>query len=575
MNRRGFTLVELLAVIAILAILVIIALPNIMSMFNQARKNSFTTELKEIYKVAQQQWISDSLFSTNEKVYSKTQSQSCAHPLDLSGRSNLEYYIRIDKSGKVVEYHASDGSYQYSYEGNELAITDIDNPVSIADLGSNPKISIECDGIEVELTNTDPGDPEQGTFYNVNKGTYYDTLPDAIAGASGRDTIKLLDSWYDGNEQITIPATMTGLTIDLNGGVIYNNYQGETTITNNGKLTIINSNPGEYSEGRFEIYEGFTNNGTLNVKSNAHFLADCDNITNYGTININGGEISSYECTNIVNHGTVNLYDGSIGGNDSIINYSIFNMSGGEAYGYYGTTNMTGGTMNITGGELRGTNNALSNDNGGNITVKDATIYISYPYEFTVISNAGTAKFTNVTVNCKMTGGATSTCIRNWEEGNLNFYSGTIDAKVEAGKYGEITAINNKGTLVFHDGTVTNKTGRDSATTCIGITSSGNTTVLAGTFNVDGIGIEVKNGGTVTMGANDTSHNQTPIVTGTDRNSRGVKVETGGIFNFYDGAIKSKTVGYSLIGDVTNKPTGYIIKKETIDNYETQYLIQE
>ena len=45
MNRRGFTLVELLAVIAILAILVIIALPNIMSMFNQARKNSFTTEL--------------------------------------------------------------------------------------------------------------------------------------------------------------------------------------------------------------------------------------------------------------------------------------------------------------------------------------------------------------------------------------------------------------------------------------------------------------------------------------------------------------------------------------------------
>ena len=64
MKKNGFTLVELLAVIAILAILVIIALPNIMSMFGDARKNSFTTELKEIYKVAQQQWISDSLYTT-------------------------------------------------------------------------------------------------------------------------------------------------------------------------------------------------------------------------------------------------------------------------------------------------------------------------------------------------------------------------------------------------------------------------------------------------------------------------------------------------------------------------------
>ncbi|MCI7083376.1 MAG: prepilin-type N-terminal cleavage/methylation domain-containing protein, partial [Tenericutes bacterium] len=33
MNKKGFTLVELLAVIAILAILVIIALPNVLSMF--------------------------------------------------------------------------------------------------------------------------------------------------------------------------------------------------------------------------------------------------------------------------------------------------------------------------------------------------------------------------------------------------------------------------------------------------------------------------------------------------------------------------------------------------------------
>jgi len=46
MNKKGFTLVELLAVIAILAILVIIAIPNVMKMFNDAKKSSFETEIK-------------------------------------------------------------------------------------------------------------------------------------------------------------------------------------------------------------------------------------------------------------------------------------------------------------------------------------------------------------------------------------------------------------------------------------------------------------------------------------------------------------------------------------------------
>ena len=35
MKKKGFTLVELLAVIAILAILVIVAMPNVLGMFKQ------------------------------------------------------------------------------------------------------------------------------------------------------------------------------------------------------------------------------------------------------------------------------------------------------------------------------------------------------------------------------------------------------------------------------------------------------------------------------------------------------------------------------------------------------------
>ena len=44
-NKNGFTLVELLAVIAILAILVIVAMPNVLGMFNEAKQNTFITEV--------------------------------------------------------------------------------------------------------------------------------------------------------------------------------------------------------------------------------------------------------------------------------------------------------------------------------------------------------------------------------------------------------------------------------------------------------------------------------------------------------------------------------------------------
>ncbi len=94
LNRKGFTLVELLAVIAILAILVIIALPNVMGMFNTAKENSFKTEIKEIFKTAEQTWINDSMFNSGEKVYSRCKS-GCSNSLDLTGRSELEYYINL------------------------------------------------------------------------------------------------------------------------------------------------------------------------------------------------------------------------------------------------------------------------------------------------------------------------------------------------------------------------------------------------------------------------------------------------------------------------------------------------
>ena len=71
MKKRGFTLVELLAVIAILAILVIIALPNVIKLFNSSKESTFITEAKRIYRGSEQAYVKDAFNSSGSKIYSK------------------------------------------------------------------------------------------------------------------------------------------------------------------------------------------------------------------------------------------------------------------------------------------------------------------------------------------------------------------------------------------------------------------------------------------------------------------------------------------------------------------------
>ncbi|MGM9874935.1 MAG: prepilin-type N-terminal cleavage/methylation domain-containing protein, partial [Bacilli bacterium] len=67
-NKKGFTLVELLAVIAILAILVIIALPNVINMYTKAQKETFLTEAKKVYNESEKKYISSSISGSPIKV---------------------------------------------------------------------------------------------------------------------------------------------------------------------------------------------------------------------------------------------------------------------------------------------------------------------------------------------------------------------------------------------------------------------------------------------------------------------------------------------------------------------------
>ena len=132
-NNKGFTLVELLAVIAILAILVIIALPNVLKMFNDAKKNSFLTEAKTVYSEAGKKYISDSITSpgNNEYVYCKSKTDSL-NLLSLSGRE-INYYIKTDSNGNVNTIVVWDDTRYVAKKDSKIDVTSLTESKDITD----------------------------------------------------------------------------------------------------------------------------------------------------------------------------------------------------------------------------------------------------------------------------------------------------------------------------------------------------------------------------------------------------------------------------------------------------------
>ena len=106
MKNKGFTLVELLAVIAILAILVIIALPNVLKMFNDSKKNSFLTEAKTIYSEVSKKYISESM-KENKLTYISSEDDT---KLEMTGR-DLQYCVLLNTDGSVKSMKVSNGEW--------------------------------------------------------------------------------------------------------------------------------------------------------------------------------------------------------------------------------------------------------------------------------------------------------------------------------------------------------------------------------------------------------------------------------------------------------------------------------
>ena len=290
MKNKGFTLVELLAVIAILAILVIIALPNVLKMFNDAKKNSFLTEAKTVYSEAGKKYISDSITSpgNNEHVYCKSKTDSL-NPLSLSGRG-INYYIKTDSNGNVNTVVVWDDTRYLAKKDSKIDVTSLTESKDITDDIKNAT----CDNI-LEASGL------------VKKIDYSFTENDLLIDINDNISISFKDS-------VNIDVlNSVKYKVDLFSKE-YSDYQSDKTIyeetstdkINNFKITFANPIKTNFAASyTFKIYVYDKNNNLIiskNINKYYCFVAGTKVLTENGYVNIEnikvGDKVYSYNFNN-------------------------------------------------------------------------------------------------------------------------------------------------------------------------------------------------------------------------------------------------------------------------------------
>ena len=175
MKNKGFTLVELLAVIAILAILVLVAVPNVLNMFNQAKKDVFLTDAKNIYKEISKKYISENMKGNKISIISNDNNK-----LELES-NDLKYKVKLKNDGSIKKFEVSNGNYCISGKFNNLS-----------DLTTDKITEEKCEEIYPKNFSTDDWEIIIDAIREGNDGVYnVGDTKEIDLGSYGKHTLRI------------------------------------------------------------------------------------------------------------------------------------------------------------------------------------------------------------------------------------------------------------------------------------------------------------------------------------------------------------------------------------------------
>ena len=155
-KNKGFTLVELLAVIVILAIIMIIAIPAVLETMTSARRKSFSEYAMKVSTGAEKQYLEDQLTSNPGACVL----YDIKKDLGFSSTGNYEGYVIVKMTNNDPKIYVTlkDNDYMiYGVDGNKLETVEIKNYVDGDYLSDINLLSVaKCDVYSVVKENSTP-----------------------------------------------------------------------------------------------------------------------------------------------------------------------------------------------------------------------------------------------------------------------------------------------------------------------------------------------------------------------------------------------------------------------------------
>jgi hypothetical protein len=296
-----------------------------------------------------------------------------------AGNGNNQYLVQAAGSAPRVtiaggEFKPAEG--KYAINANYENTTTITGGTYFSNLIAYDHAKI-ASGYEVVDNSNGTYTVSQMSGYNVSIGStgYYD-LASAIKAADGTETapteITLL---ADIKEQVTV-ASGKYITLDLNGHTLTNSKTSGTTITNNGSLTVkdSNTNGAVIGCGGNNSY-AIKSTSVLTIKSGSFHTASTAVSVSGGQVKISGGTFTGSTYGVLTSKCTVTITGGEFTGNTAgvfvgasagaTIAGGIFNGTAGLSVNAKATSaTITGGTFDFDPTSLLGDNYVAEQDNG-------------------------------------------------------------------------------------------------------------------------------------------------------------------------------------------------------------------
>lgn len=113
MKKKGFTLVELIAVIALLSIIMLLIVPNVANYLNSSKKTLFYDNVVNMFKSA------TTTFMYQDDPTNTTFSDNGVK-LDVDVESEYVYTIKVNNYGEVISIDVNNGVYSYNKSSSDI-----------------------------------------------------------------------------------------------------------------------------------------------------------------------------------------------------------------------------------------------------------------------------------------------------------------------------------------------------------------------------------------------------------------------------------------------------------------------